>query len=114
MATDDSCAERIAKLNDQSRTNWGTKNTRVVITQGVQAFSEKEQSEVFERVRTFDDFSEDNDPHKERDFGNFTYAGQKLFWKVDYYNLELDGGSPDPADPDVTMRVLTILLASEY
>ena len=65
-------------------------------------------------VRAFSDFGPNNDPYGEHDFGAFEIDGERLFFKLDYYNLTLDGGSPDPADPAVTHRVLTIMLASEY
>lgn len=65
-------------------------------------------------VAAFDDFHPGNDPHGEHDFGAFTLAGQSLFWKIDYYDRDLRFGSPDPADPAVTRRILTIMLASEY
>jgi hypothetical protein len=32
----------------------------------------------------------------------------------DYYDLDLTMHSPDAADPEVTARVLTVLLGSEY
>ncbi len=70
--------------------------------------------EIMGKVQAFDQFGPDNDPWGERDFGSFEYEGQTVYWKVDYYDLSLTGGSPDAADPDVTKRVLTILLASEY
>ena len=50
----------------------------------------------------------------EHDFGSFVLDAVKLFWKIDYYDRKLEYGSPDPADPAVTRRVLTILLAEEY
>jgi len=55
-----------------------------------------------------------NDPYGERDFGSFKFQNETIFWKVDYYNRSLDAGSEDPADPKITTRVLTIMLASEY
>jgi hypothetical protein len=60
------------------------------------------------------EFTPDNDPHGEHDFGSFTLVGRKFFWKIDYYDREMVHGSEEPADPAKTMRVLTILLASEY
>ena len=61
-----------------------------------------------------DAFCEDNDPYGEHDFGAFEVEGEKLFWKIDYYDKALEHGSEDPADPTRTTRVLTVMLASEY
>lgn len=91
----------------------GLKGT-VVITQGIAALSKDDQAEVINKVINFNDFSEDNDPHGEHDFGSIEHDGEKIFWKIDYYNMTLDMGSPDPADPKQTKRVLTVMFASEY
>ncbi|HUB63143.1 MAG TPA: DUF3768 domain-containing protein [Methylocella sp.] len=48
------------------------------------------------------------------DFGSFELAGQRFFWKIDCYDKSLEFGSVDPADPENTTRVLTIMLAEEY
>ncbi|MCC5986015.1 MAG: DUF3768 domain-containing protein [Rhodobacteraceae bacterium] len=69
---------------------------------------------VVHAVQTFDDFTEENDPHGEHDFAALEVDGHRVFFKIDYYNLALDGQSSDPADPTVTARVLTTMLASEY
>jgi len=87
---------------------------RLVITEGIASLNEALQSRIRERVETFDGFTPDNDPHGERDFGNFTEGGERVFWKIDYYNRDLTGGSEDPANPTKTVRVLTIMLAHEY
>jgi hypothetical protein len=65
-------------------------------------------------VCAFSEFTEDNDPHGEHDFGAFEIDGVRLNWKIDYYDRALAGRSPNPADPAVTRRVLTILLAEKY
>ncbi len=59
-------------------------------------------------------FTPDNDPFGEHDFGAFEQNGERIVWKIDYYDLAMEFGSPDPADPYQTTRVLTIMLAGEY
>jgi hypothetical protein len=66
------------------------------------------------KVIAFNEFNADNDPHCEHDFGSFELAGEKLFWKIDYYDLTGEFGSEDPTDPKKTLRVLTVMLADEY
>lgn len=70
--------------------------------------------DLLDRVRWFDAFTPDNDPYGEHDFGSLVHAGQTIFWKFDYYDLDLQMHSPDPSNPDVTCRVLTIMLGEEY
>ena len=65
-------------------------------------------------METFNTSTEDNDPHGEHDFGAFEHNSERIFWKIDYYDRTLSRGSDDPSDPVHTVRVLTIMLASEY
>lgn len=65
-------------------------------------------------VRQFDSFTEDNDPYGEHDFGKIDWKGMVVFWKIDYYDLDLEMHSPDPSDSTVTARVLTVMLDDEY
>jgi hypothetical protein len=108
-------AEQIAKLNDLCRTAMGVAG-RLVQTAGISALPPQIQSVIRENVERFSDFSPDNDPHGERDFGAFSVPGvpEKIFWKIDYYAPDLAHGSENPSDPQQTVRVLTIMLASEY
>lgn len=86
----------------------------VMLTSGIDAQGGLFAAAAVAAVRTYTAFDRDNDPHHEHDFGAFTLEGKRLFFKIDYYNLTLDCHSPDAADPAVTHRVLTIMLASEY
>lgn len=104
--------DRIRKLNDSFRTTMV--GGRWVLTQGVQQLGPATLSAIVEQVRQFDAFTGDNDPYGEHDFGSVEIAGHSIFWKIDCYDKALEYGSPDPADPNVTARVLTIMLASEY
>ncbi len=113
MTTTTNTAEAIAKLNDLARKAMGVA-CRLVQTEGISALPSAEQSAIREKVETFNDFSPDNDPHGERDFGAFQHEGKRIFWKIDYYDRSLSWGSENPADPRQTVRVLTIMLASEY
>jgi len=106
-------AKRIRRLNDDMR--CGTfRHGSVVMTAGVQALEDKLRAALIDKISLFDEFSKDNDPHGEHDFGAMEIAGNKFFWKIDYFDLKLKMHSPDAANPDVTNRVLTIMLASEY
>lgn len=102
----------IRELNDYLRQTFS--GGRVLITPGVQAMSMQDQTKVIDTVRGFDVFTEDNDPYQTHDFGAFDIEGQKLMWKINAYDKNLEYGSPDPTNSDVTTRVLTIFLASEY
>jgi Protein of unknown function (DUF3768) len=105
-------AAKIRELNDRFRTTGI--GGRVMMTSGVDALPSDVKAMVIRRVATFSDFNADNDPHSEHDFGSFEIAGRKFFFKLDYYDLAMEFGSEDPADPSKTTRVLTIMLASEY
>lgn len=103
---------RVRELNDILRTTWLTGT--VLMTPGIRSLHDATQSRIVEGVQTFGDFTPDNDPHGEHDFGTLSVDGQEVFWKIDYYAPDMMGGSEDPSDPKVTKRVLTIMLASEY
>lgn len=105
--------KRIKRLNDALRRGEGSGNT-VVVTLGVKAKGDVFLSLAAQAVAGFSSFSKDNDPHGEHDFGAFDLQGEKLFWKIDYFDGSLSFHSPDPANQNLTNRVLTIMLASEY
>ena len=105
-------AEAIARLNDQLRKN-GT-GGQVVLTQAVAALPDYDVLVLLSALAEYNAFDVDNDPHGERDFGDIQVFGTDLLWKIDYYDLKLEYGSPDPADAEATIRVLTVMLESDY
>jgi hypothetical protein len=105
-------AMRIRDLNDRFRRTF--LGGKVVMTCGVADVGPTRIAVLLNRVRRFDVFTADNDPRGEHDFGAFDDGGERFFWKIDYYGREMEFASPDPADPGVTLRVLTLMLADEY
>jgi Protein of unknown function (DUF3768) len=102
----------IAELNDALRRSFI--GGQIFITRGISALPLDAQTAITEHVRSFEEFEEANDPWGEHDFGRFDYDGKTVMWKIDYYDTKLKWGSPDPANPTATRRVLTIMLAEEY
>ena len=86
----------------------------VVITAGIAALGDDTVRRIVQAISTFDDFCNENDPHEEHDFGAFETDGVWIFFKIDYYDKNFQYRSPDPADPAVTERIITIMLAEEY
>ena len=103
---------RIRALNDQLRTTGN--GGRLVVTAGIAALPGHTVTAIFLAVQTFTAFTPDNDPYGEHDFALIEIAGERVMFKIDYYDGALTGLSPDPADAAVTARVLTIMLAYEY
>jgi hypothetical protein len=102
----------VAALNDALRTTLQGGN--VVITAGVHALTPEVKAQALSALRGFSAFTKDNDPHGEHDFGSFELAGEKFFFKIDYYDARMEFGSEDPSDPGQTTRVLTLMLAEDY
>ena len=102
----------IRALNDELRQNFATGTA--VMTAGVAALGAGTVARIVKTIAIYDDFCHANDPHEEHDFGSVELEGQKIFFKIDYYDKTLTQHSPDAADPIVTERVITIMLAEEY
>src|ERR1700720_2757014 len=102
-------AERLRALNDQLRTTFigGT----VMITKGIEAIPFAKRRRILERVRCFDAFDVENDPYGEHDCATLEVGGERILLKIDYFDRSVRVHSPDPADPMVTTRILTIMLA---
>jgi Protein of unknown function (DUF3768) len=104
--------DKIRELNDQLRQNFA--EGLAVMTPGIAALGGEAVARIVKTIAVFDDFCHANDPHQEHDFGAFDADGHRVLFKIDYYDESLTYHSPDPADPSVTKRVITIMLAEEY
>src|SRR5205814_720418 len=89
-------ADRIRELNDAFRSTFS--GGTILTTAGVAELPTIVRTNVLLKVAAFDEFTGDHDPHKEQDYGAFEVAGERFFWKIDYYDTDMVGGSEDPAD----------------
>lgn len=104
--------QRIRDLNDDLRQHLA--GGVAVMTPGVAALGLAAVERIVKTIAVYDDFCHANDPHEEHDFGSFDADGQTIVFKIDYFDKQLQMHSPDPSDPTVTQRVITIMLADEY
>jgi hypothetical protein len=104
--------DRIRALNDAFRGSFV--GGALVLTAGFRTLPADRRRLLLARVRAFDGFDEDNDPHGEHDFGVVDDGDVRCFWKIDYYDTDMELMSPDPADSSATTRVLTVMLVDEY
>jgi hypothetical protein len=102
----------IRTLNDQLRRDFG--KGVALMTPGVAALGADAAERIFRTIAHYNDFCQSNDPYSEHDFGSFEAEGKTIFFKIDYYDKSMTMGSRDPANPLVTTRVITIMLAEEY
>ena len=104
--------DRIRALNDTVRqTGIGG---QVMTTSGFASLDKDIQDYLLEAIRNFDDFTEDNDPYGEHDCAIVSWEGYRVMFKFDYYDAAMSHGSEDPADPNKTVRVMTIMFPEEY
>ena len=113
MSTENIDNARVIRiLNDNFRSTFV--GGQLLMTAGVDALPVDTKARVLLAVQSFSNFTKDNDPHGEHDFGSIEIDGETYFFKIDYYDLAMQFGSENPADPEQTTRVLTIMRADEY
>jgi hypothetical protein len=112
MNRQDERRQRIAIINDAFRRSLS--GGKVMLTASIAALPSDVKALIIRKVSDFAQFTADNDPYGERDFGSFHVADHHVYWKIDYYDEHMEFGSEDPADADATTRVLTIMLAEDY
>ena len=77
----------IKSLNDTFRKTFI--GGRVMLTAGINTKPSNEIAEIIRKVKQFNNFTAANDPYEEHDFGSFDYKGQKIMFKIDYYDKSL-------------------------
>ena len=102
----------IKTLNDKLRKHLI--GGRVMLTAGINAKSQDDIARILSKVRHFNNSTEANDPYNEHDFVSFDYKAETIYFKIDYYDKNYQYLSEDPANPNLTNRVMTVMLASEY
>lgn len=112
MDTPTSQQTTIAQFNDAFRTTFV--GGMVCITPGIENLEPDVKAELLKAVREFNTFDKGNDPNGEHDFGSVAASTHTAFWKIDAYDKAHQYASPDATNPNVTSRVLTIMLAEEY
>lgn len=104
--------DRIRALNDALRV--GGVGGRIVFTAGIAALDQSIQYRIFRELKLFDDFTEDNDPYGEHDCAIVSWEEYRVLFKIDYYDPTLQRHSEDPADPEKTVRIMTVMFPEEY
>ncbi len=112
---------KVADLNDQLRKDMFTGNmlkkhnlkNKIVLTPGIAGLNLIDKEKVFASVKYYGNFTKNNNPWGEKDFGSFNFKKETFNWKIDYYDNDMKYHSPDKTNPDKTVRVLTIMKAEE-
>ena len=104
--------DQIRALNDALRQNF--QHGTAVVTAGIAALGAEAVARIVKTIAVYDDFCQANDPYEQHDFGAFEADGHTILFKIDYFDKALTCHSPDPSDPTVTERVITIMMAEEY
>jgi len=98
--------QEMARRNDVAR----QLSLNVVVTKKAAELSDLE--ELLYAVRSFNAFTQKDDPYGWHDLGRLEWRDQSVLWKIDYYDPTLQYF----ADPllDDCKRVITVMLANEY
>ncbi len=93
---------QIIELNDQLRATF--KGGRVQMTPGIYQLDAQLRGRALYAMSRYSKFVDGS----EHDWGVFIFAGYSFEWHIQYRGKDGTGVSSDPADPDKTLRVLTL------
>lgn len=114
--TDDEKKARIRELNDDLRKQLQARNGKISVRGSLmeEVHDGERIRKIMYAIAAFDDFNEENDPHQEHDYGRVSVDGDEFMFKIDYYSLDEAHLSPNPEDPNVTIRVMAVFYSSDY
>jgi len=89
---------------------------RMHVTRSLMEAEDGFMDEAVKATGEFEVFEPENDPDGCHDFGAVDIRGQKVFWKIDLYEADSDFryGAEIPDNPATTVRVLTIMMATDW
>jgi hypothetical protein len=93
---------KIIELNDHLRMTF--KGGRVQMTATVYDLDDRLRGRALSALARYSKFHTDS----EHDCGTFIFAGYAFEWRIEYRSKDGAGVSLDPADPEKTLRVLTL------
>jgi hypothetical protein len=105
---------KIQQLNDRLRKTLPRTQDMILILGDLRNEDYPIQMRAYQLARAFDAFTEENDPHGEHDCASFQMHNERVMFKIDYLDQNLKFHSPDPADPDITRRVMSLFYARDY
>jgi Protein of unknown function (DUF3768) len=98
---------KIIELNDRFRSTF--KGGRVQMSRSVYELEPRLRGRALWVLSKYKKF----DPDSEHDWGTFIFGGYAFEWWIEYRSTAGLDQSPDPANPDMTFRVLTLEVVAD-
>jgi hypothetical protein len=99
------------ELNDRLRSSLDQRFGAVILSYAVASTGLAVQMSVREAVKTYSDFTPENDPNGEHDFGEFQVGDERYCWKIDCRESAKSSDAPNLGGRP---RTLMIMFADEY
>lgn len=106
---------QVAELNDRFRKGDFSLGM-LSMSPKVEALSNQEKQTLLQAVGKVDNFIETKatNSSKLHEFGLVTHHETEYIWEIDYCDKQLKSISPNPADPNCTSRILTLMRIDEF
>jgi Protein of unknown function (DUF3768) len=98
----------IRELNDHFRRTF--RGGQIFLTQGVAELPDMVKASALMRIADFTAFTDKSGEHS---FGVFYECSRRIWFKIYYFGQTMKDYSTDPANPEVTKRVMIVGLTHE-